>query len=195
MESNFQCHFVLRIIVDSLLIEASAWIIWNSATFNGTSSKIDIWNSSTLDISSGNMTWNFWCNLTSLANFKTFFRRWTANVNWYYIYLDASKVTFASNQSWTQQVVACSNTLSTNTTTMVTVSKNWTSIEFYINWVSINSASISNPTTSTSNLIIWQYDNSNVTSWWLDEIWIYDLLTPTEITELYNSWNWLSYPF
>lgn len=95
---------------------------------------------------------------------------------------------------------------------MLTVTYNWVStwtdtiwawLRFYLNGTEINRSS--NATymydrtfnTSQENVRIWWTNlYTSYFDWLIDEIWLWSrALTSTEITALYNSGNWLTYPF
>lgn len=79
--------------------------------------------------------------------------------------------------------------------------KNTSGCVWYIDWGSITLSAITNSltwsSTTTAPFNIGSRNNWNLpTNWLIDEVWVWSrALSSTEITELYNWWNGLSYPF
>lgn len=75
---------------------------------------------------------------------------------------------------------------------------------FYVDWVSVANSSIWGTDTINQTMvnatwfqINWRWNSTNSThTWVMDEIWIWSrVLSWAEITQLYNGWVGLSYPF
>ena len=84
--------------------------------------------------------------------------------------------------------------------TYLTLTFDWSNRKFYVNWIQSwwNIWTSWNMTWDTNKLYIWTFGASvpqgQYMDWLIDEIWIWDkALITSEITDLYNSWNWLSY--
>lgn len=77
---------------------------------------------------------------------------------------------------------------------------NWTTLTIYYDWASIWSASLSLNTVLTQKFVIgardYNWSNTNYINSDIDEVGIWNIaLSSSDITYLYNSWTWLSYPF
>ncbi len=77
-----------------------------------------------------------------------------------------------------------------------------TSIRWYVDWTLVVWPTAASGGGTTEVRDTWlAILGSNYTSWhWfsgiVDEVWVWNrAITASEVTELYNSWNWLAYPF
>lgn len=83
----------------------------------------------------------------------------------------------------------------------IVATKSWTTWSLYIDWDLEDSQTNSTTQESSTDFWVWCWVNNtwsqvNFFPWKIDEVWIRDrALTSTEISELYNSWDWLQYPF
>lgn len=93
-----------------------------------------------------------------------------------------------------------------NTWYHIVIIADWTNLKLYNNWVLKGKLSESNYLFVKN---IWNWGSTYPGYWWnwkLDEIWIWSRVLSDwwasvwdtawwEVAELYNSWNWLAYPF
>jgi hypothetical protein len=108
--------------------------------------------------------------------------------------------TYWANNTW-WALVTSNNTIPLNTRAMVTATHDGSKIRVYINGTYENEATQTNALTSisSSNLMLWRNTptaSSQDFNGRLDEATVWSkTLSQAEITELYNSWSWLQYPF
>ena len=71
----------------------------------------------------------------------------------------------------------------------------WTNLKAYCNWALEDTTPFTGTLNNPDTMLIWKWwVSSAYYDWLLDELWIWDkALSQTEITDLYNSWAWLSY--
>lgn len=186
------------------------WIIWNAWAFNWSTSKDLLWTD-TCNFT-GSFTISFWVKFTSVGAYEVMFSNFNQAPSWIYWYWYICRIN-PSNQvefviaNDSSVLLTTSATVTTGTwyhIVFVRTGSTWSAI--YINWTSsVSNSSTTNPTYPTFSFhpCIWaleyyswsylnaQYLNSNI-----DELWIWTrALTGTEITQLYNWWAWLQYPF
>lgn len=182
----------------------SAWKINNWGTFNGTTNYIDCWSSS-LQLNEQSV---FWWIKTSVSNtwwmyVKKWRNIWWHN-HWIAWWLYETWKLCVRLQLWLLsflelRVVA---NFYDNNWHHIWYTYTWTDAKLYMDWVELGS------TTWTSTYFNWTWLKSSIwceiTTWvpenrfnWLiDEVWIWNRpLSALEITELYNSWSWLQYPY
>lgn len=191
-------------------ITYTTWKINNCAVFNWSTSKL--YSSTTAIVWTWANTVNFWVNITTNPtawNRQILYWLFDGIGSWKY---NMSKI-YYNNESWTLILRGANSNDATyqwNITqnlqwswfmvTQTTTWLNWTN-KFYINWTAGGSTwSIWNKSIDSSlwSWVFWLWVN-NTTNWVdgkIDEVWIWDReLSASEISQLYNSWNWLAYPF
>lgn len=73
---------------------------------------------------------------------------------------------------------------------------NWSEARVYIDWVDKWTCTRWTNTYSTSTYMWKRVDWNWTIRWTMDEFWIWNkALSAAEVIALYNSWNWLTYPF
>lgn len=182
------------------------WKIGNAANLTTTASKIGL-NSSFWITTTGDSTVSWWYYFTNLpASWQYYYvfsiREDTTDTDIELVFDYVAGVRMSAGK-WKTNVNNAPSTLSHWITTwnwyhiVITLSNSFSTV--YINWVS-------NYTwTNSWNWASYTWWN-NTTIWWprwvitpnfiVDEFGIWNrVLTTTEITQLYNSWNGLSYPF
>lgn len=170
--------------------------ISNAASFNGSSSRI-VWLAKP-STAAGSFSINLWIKVTTLWTTMSLATYGTnaANQN-IFLYIDASSKVNA-NFYWGVGAVISSTTLTTGTWYMITLTYDGTNLRLYVN-SSLEStwANITANIGSTYSYIWVDYTNTTFFYNGLeDEIWYWSrTLTLAESQQLYNSWNWLAYPF
>lgn len=187
--------------------------IWNAGSFNGTSSYIKPPSGSIRP--TGNFTINAWINTNGLYStwqqvFATY-SQLTPSLSWFRIglqentnklYLISGKNTwYVLNTDY--KALLGTTTIPTWVWTMVTWVYNGSTLEVFVNWVSDGSTTWTNapvyqadskPTIGANNFqqsLFVEFFNGKI-----DELWIWsDAKSWSEITQLYNGWAWLTYPF
>lgn len=104
---------------------------------------------------------------------------------------------------WAHYYLTTNDVLSTWTWYHLAVTLTWwNTCVLYLNWSSVADVTLSPGSWSTAsatatNTYIWAIaDSANKFDWILDEVWLWDrVLSSTEISTIYNWWNWLQYPF
>lgn len=174
-------------------ITYSSWKISNCAVFNGTTSKI-IWSWTWFPTWSSDRTVSLWANLTSTATSRIF--QWGSDFNnqLFCLYNNVGNIVFTDY--WTSSTTL--TTPSTGVWNLYTFTFTGTTWSLYLNgnstpvWTWTKSIN----TTGTnfafwSSYIWWDYFDGKI-----DEVWVWSrVLSTSEISQLYNSWNGLSYPF
>lgn len=171
-----------------------SWKISNAASFNGSSSKI-IGTWTWFPVGSSDRTVSLWLNLTATTPTGRIFQWWSDAVDQLFcLYNNGGNIIFT--QYWSS-----SSTLTTPTLgvwNLYTFTFTWTTWTMYLNW---NSTPVwtwtkSINTTWTNFAFGSSYSWSEYTNCKLDEIWIWSgVLSTSEISQLYNSWDWLTYAF
>jgi len=181
--------------------------ILNCASFNGTNSRIQMPTNTFLNWKS-TVTINTWITFNDLLTSSL---RWIFWNQWNYV--GGFNSQYISSNG-TDQTVSFATT---GTTPWVTVINLWAitigqwymvthtfdtvnkKIEIFLNWVSKWSQIFTTlPTINVSTVVdIGRvFDTNRIHNGKIDEFWIWDrVITGAEITQLYNSWNWLTYPF
>lgn len=169
----------------------------NGWTFNWSSTEIN----TTWAVISG--TWNFTIALwikTSTA-WKRLLQKRDSNASWFFIYtINDTGYQAYLDYNWSSFE---NNTSSTSTVNdwnwhLVWVSRNWSTITFWKDWVSNWWWSWTLLSLNTHKLVAWTdyVDAGKWFNWQMDEIWVWTReLTAWERTSLYNSWAWSQYPF
>jgi hypothetical protein len=178
--------------------------IGNAGSYNGTSSKTVIPNSTGLNITGNQISFSFWINPTATQTNNWILFKGADNSQWVYSMWFFSgadmKMCMRLNGSttiWSGEVRS-SWDVSLNTWTHIAGIYNWSTQKIYINWTEVWSQNYSASLSSNTNdLILWYYFSQSFDFQWLiDEVWIWSrALSSTEITQLYNGWAWLTYPF
>ena len=101
----------------------------------------------------------------------------------------------------TAQTLTWNTTLTTWVWYDVWIVKNGTTVTAYVDSSSLWNQTITIPDLSPwrpNQFTVWRnaFDTSNYMKWLVDEATVYsDAKTSTDVTQAYNGWNWLSYPF
>lgn len=180
---------------------AANWKINNWVVNDGASwSKIDCWASTSLSVTTWDATWSFWMNnvATPASNDAFFCRMKNSELKWYYLNLPWGVLTFVSF-AWSATFVAVTSNSPTDTWVWhhIAVTKSSTTVKIYIDNVERWSWTITNPQEATTpdSFRIWNYNSAAETlapNTKYDEFWFWNrALSSTEISQLYNWWNWL----
>lgn len=187
---------------DTSMSYANPGIIDNSATFNGSSSRI---NFSPITSLTTSFTINFWINRTGTVGTLQVPLQIGRQTNFIWFYFTAG--TPANNFRLVEDNVAdypSSITISTSGWNMISVVKSTdtgTNLTYYLNGTSAGTASIGSVSTPANNAYFGAYSTNNSTFVYrfdgrIDEVGFWDrALSSSEITQLYNSGAGLSYPF
>lgn len=185
--------------------------IWNCGSFNGSSSYIKPpsgWIRPT-----GNFTINAWINTSTTWTSKSIFQTYsqlTPVVSWFQFTITSwNVVAFSSwKNTWyvpntDYKAVTWTTNVCTGNWTMVSAVYNGSTLEVFVNWVSDGSTTWTNapvyqadskPTIGANNFqqnLFVDFFNGKI-----DELWIWsDAKSWSELTQLYNGWSWLTYPF
>jgi len=178
-----------------------AWKINNAASFNGSSSFIDIWTGFNSILNQSTWSISLWSNLTTWSG--TYGSKYIANDNssW------QRQFDIFLNTSWTVGIEMYSSpNVQVNST--LTVPSGWynlvviygsSTIKVYVNGTEyINTAmNVLPTTTNNTNIGRREYPSFEWYFWWLiDEVGIWSsTLSSQDITDLYNWGSWVSYPF
>lgn len=175
--------------------------ISNAASFNGTTSKINLATTTSL---TRDLTFNCWVNCTNTMLRQAIFVKGNGINNagsvWSFeIGNVTSKLSFALIDGITNPTVTSSGSISNSTWTMVTITYDGTTMRLYINGTAdgtqATTSSLNNITMDTAigyfgSLAGISFSGS------IDEFGIWSrALSSTEVTQLYNSGTGLTYPF
>lgn len=170
---------------------------WNDYITLSTPSVLNFW------------TWNFTLNCWINPNmsswngiiFRKDYESWSPRRLYSIMFRpDTSrKIQCQLYDSWTEKIVNSTSSLSNWTRYMVTMVRDSTYLNVYINWtyeaqVAHGWINIS----SNRNAVWWKLTeyNEDYYTWLIDEFGAWSrALSWTEISELYNWWAWLTYPF
>ena len=170
--------------------------IGNAGSFNGTSSFISTWpnisNSTSFSISlwvnnfsaNSDYKWIVWQWVDTLGQ-QVWIWKHPTNKVWFSIYWD---------------IYTSSTQITDNNFHHIVITYNTTySKKIYIDWaLDSNVTTWTTPSPWTYNFVIgrmYSTLNQEYWNWLIDEVWVWDTeLSWSEITKLYNGWNWLSYP-
>ena len=177
--------------------------IWNAGSFNGTTSNIlantsDIFGTSPVSISC-------WVNCTSfpaLTSPLTFIEATVdAGTNDKTIRISSTGNTQFFIFDWVWKIAQYDTIItSLNTWYHIVGTYDGATVKVYVNWViwgttatATGSFNFTTPKLAFSSTTGWATNRFNGS---IDEVGIWNrAITTTEITQLYNGWNWLSYPF
>jgi hypothetical protein len=171
---------------DTAISYASAGIIGNCATFNGSSSQIDLGTSASLNFTTSDFAFSFWIRRTTSITYSGLSFTGAG------IQLDiqTNRVRLLTFQSGAGQVVASANVLPLNTLTHVVVTRSGSVGKIYYNSVEQTYSqqdSLINPLTTAAHAL-WGTDTTNFFTGSLDEIAIFSRAPAAyEISSLYNS--------
>lgn len=172
---------------DRLYLANNLWIDWNSPVSMSAWIKVD-WDG---------WSWHMVIHLSTTTGNNFFCIMYDKNTwSW-----GTNKLIFARNRDyiasdWSYYTI----TLNTSLWYHVVLTYDWTTLLWYVNGSQVTtrsstgSGSISD---SWNYFTIWRYDkNAQRFDWKIDEVWVWDkTLSTSEISELYNSWSGLQYPF
>lgn len=175
--------------------------ISNAASYNGTTSKTDL--PLTLN-PTAQLTIAWWINSNSSSRQWIFVNSngtsnvgtaWSCELN-----TTAWKLHFTLAVWGSASSLVSSWSISTSSWYHVAFVYDWSSRYIYINWSLDISGAFSGTlnTPSTGNTIWWygSYGWGLLFSGLIDEVWYWDRwLSWSEVSQLYNSWSWLTYPF
>lgn len=195
---------------DTWTYNSTTWLAWNNAqSFNGTSTYRINAPDDTEYPSWGDYSINLWVNLTSLPtswNLQSILNKYDGwgNPWWYdfWLYNNAWTQQFWTgfvNSSWNWQFNTNNYTLATNTWLMLTSVLSWTSLSTYVNNTLLSTSTVTGtPANNTKRLYLWWFwfytpswtDLWRFINWKVCLVWIWSkALSPTERTDLYNSWT------
>lgn len=111
--------------------------------------------------------------------------------SWWVIY------TFARDSSWSYTSPSDITGLSNNTWYHITQTWDWSILTNYINWTENANIALASLIDWTDFISIGRINtDERQIDWLIDEVWIWNrALTSTEVSELYNNWDGLQYPF
>lgn len=130
------------------------------AVFNGSTDYIDFTNNSLLDVSSGNITLQFWVNPTVIVDGTNIMARGSFFVGGWIIQWDGGgnkKLNLLSNQSFAVSTLDANTTLSINTWNFVCLVKSGTTWTWYYNGNPDGSNTLVDPVSSTEKLSLATY--------------------------------------
>lgn len=164
-----------------------------------------------------NVAWSrsFWIKYTTTDAYAMIMgkQKVAASNNALNIELAAGKLLVIMFTWWTSSICqATTNTYNDWNWHHVTItydgSNAWSAIKFYVDWALVTSGNSSVYwaftqscswtilTTDTFQINGRRWTNNSTSTFVIDEIWLWSReLTSTEVTTLYNSGNWLTYPF
>lgn len=188
----------------------AAWKIGNAGSFDGNADYFRCDDSTDFDFGTGAVSVSFWCYQDSLVNYKYIvnqrYNNWntgaqfwiftspwgaTGDVMTFYFYNgSASQFLYSDNGS---------HAATTREHWVMTRSSDWATCVIYKNWAENNRATWMTVRNADNNWYFSIGENIWQPWWWngkIDEIWVRKReLTSDEVSTLYNSWNWLQYPF
>lgn len=180
----------------------TTWKINNWASFSG-STQFLYNNSLDCNIAT-RRSMSFWIKTTKKNQFVLWDRNIIPNPDEVrLIYINSSWYIDYWRYQWSDQNITYSTYICDWNRHHIVITEDWTSWwELYVDWTSIWTNATVMTWTNLSNVFnLWKTWNTTTTvvwyfTWMLDEVGIRDsVLTSDEITELYNSWDWNSYPF
>lgn len=183
------------------------------AWFNWSASLISIPDSASYKVTT-EFTMNSWIKSSDttwtgmiFSCINTDFSSWLPYA-WYCYRYSANKLnTLVTKNNSPSAAIDVNDTWATNicdgTFKMVTVIYDGTNIKSYVNWTLETTTAYSSTITYLTNnyprIWCWTSDRVWTTNYFngaIDEVWVWNRwITGAELTELYNSWNWLAYPF
>lgn len=185
------------------------WATWTTGKINNglsldwTNDRVDFWD--TWAINTWDFSWQIWAKFTAAAT-KVLLSKWPNQATipqWDYV----SIITYNDWKIWFR-LSDWSTLVEPKTTTAfnngnwhhIVWVRSWTNASLYINWSLIQTLWGAGYNIDNINSLMlgnFSYLNSSLYFWWqVDEIWVWNrALTSTEVTQLYNSWAGLQYPF
>jgi hypothetical protein len=177
--------------------------IWNCASFN--------WSTSTMIMNATDIFWTQPISISLWAYLNTL-------PSWYCIlasYVDSTvdsnildkNITVTSSwdarffvYDWASKYAISTASISTWVWNHIVWTYDWITLRVYVNWVlwwttvsAFWTYNFANPKIWISWNVTWTVDRVN---WKIDELWIYSrALSWSEVSQLYNGWAWLTYPF
>lgn len=186
----------------------ASWKINNWWSFDGTTDYFRFADHTDFDFGTWDMSISFWCYQNSLINYKYIINQrfnngstgaqfWVFSQPWSATG-DSMSIFFYNWSAW-QSVGSTNGSHSAWVWEHWVFTRAWTLCTVYKNWTS-NNTSTSTARNSDNNWFmsigenIWQPWCWN---WTIDELWMrkWRAISSTEVTELYNGWTWISYPF
>ena len=178
-------------------------IINNGFSFDGVNDYVNFGNVLDFD-GSTSFSFSFWVNPTTVGN-KNLIQKWTVLNEGYIIFLFGSKLRFGLSNNISTNVLRVETTTSITTSmTHITItydgSKDVSGAKIYINGISDTLTTLANTLTGSTSISDSFELGRNVSSigWYngiMDEIGVWNKeLTPSEVTQLYNSGSGKQYP-
>ena len=167
----------------------SSWVVLDATTDKVWFADSVLWT--------WDFTISFFVNPSSFgSNLAYYSMSWWTSFIIYQPSFDPTKIRVNHNNG-TDLFYDTTSWLSTSTWAMVTVTRSWDTMTTYINWVSSGTGSgysgRSMSWSTTEQIWFWILF---AWAWTYKYLWIWKrALSWSEITQLYNSWSWLSYPF
>lgn len=181
-----------------------SWKIWSWASGNGTSSFISAWT----PIDGWVFSVSFWLKMNvEIASWQCHFfsQRNNTSKTGYFISYEYNwwtrRVWFARQKpNVSSDIVYSSQTLWTTNWNHYWLTYDWTTVTWYFNWTSIGT--VASTGSGSWTFSTWINLLRDIESWTvnanaiIDEVAQYSrALSWSEITQLYNGWAWLTYPF
>lgn len=142
-------------------------------------------------------TISLWINKNTVTGWRIFWKTQLSVTDVITITLTSSKIALIINDS--ADLNSSASTLSDNTWYHYAITWDWSNVIVYKNWaVETTQSSTKTVQANAQQFSIWNtnFDTSQPYAGIVDELWIWTrALSSWEISQLYNSWNWLTYPF
>jgi len=181
----------------------ASWKINWWYSFDWTNDYVDCWDTTWL-----RLLWNysifFWVKFNSLTGTQRLVNKDNADDfsgGYSLTYSSADWITSTHN-NWTNKNWGTGYHPTVSTWTQIWITFDWTNRRLYVNWSQqgSNFATSWNVVWETNRLFLWTYWATTwlwqYLNWTLDELWLWErALSAAEVTELYNAWAWLTYPF
>ena len=194
-------------------VGSTDWTLEGSAWF--TAWKINSWVQS--PDSTNNAYVNLWTHPVLSWNFSVSIwvkKTWSNSIRWYPYFAWGNNfdnffsfTTNSSNDYWIR--IRTSTTLDQTLISSINTwqwyhlvaTRDWNNLKWYVDWnlnINVTNSIVWVTLSNQQFYFLWHKsfsDNQNFI-WVIDEVWVWNkVLTQAEITELYNSWNGLQYPF
>jgi hypothetical protein len=182
---------------DASISYANAGIISNCATFNGTSSSIDLNTSAAFNIT-GDKTFSFWINTTVKTGTPVIIGKFNGSGNNWYFAVNASWQIIFNTNWWIDLLATWATDITTLWRCHVVWVVSWSSKQIYLNWSTNGSSASFSSCSPSGNMFFGKFWSltSNYYNGKLDEVGIWNrALSWAEISSLYNSWSGFTYPF
>lgn len=166
-------------------------VFGQGASFNGSSSRINIPDSTSLNMTT-NFTVSMRVNTNTLTSAPVLAIKWWYQINWWYCEIQSAwSFALITNVSWWYTAVMSTTWLITNgSRTHLTFVKSWTSWYLYKNWtiVPLSTNNSLNISASSNPLYLWTYNwTQSRLDGRLDEVIIQDRAwSATEVLNYYN---------